>query len=547
MDNLTQNSTPTPENNGNSRKKVLIGTLALVLLLSGTYFLGSGTGTQGSINNRKVPAKTEIRATEQRETPPATTGVLRGKPTQTTTTTTTTTAPATTPTQTTPPPTQTTPAQTPPPVAATFDASTMDISRQWQGEAKYSNVIFYNDSTNGVQFNIKLPTYTGQDYGAVAHLQICKNSNCSDIKTLAVQTMSMIDRTIMVSKEEVNSAVKAAGISNNDQGTIQYSINDNTGKTLTSKSLAYTFYDYNAAPAVAAGQTLFDKNTMSLSYTSVAAGGGYSSSGTQVFYDKNVKNSLSIQFNTPTYNLDAAPNTKTSYIAEITAQVCNADGTQCQNLTTDTKTIFNKDQKFQTDADTYRKYVYTIPNDTLITEVKDHLTNNGGNPTYIFTIKDPTGTTLTTNSLTLVISDKDKAAIMAPPIVGNIFDETTFTMKVEYPQLTDNQITYSVSNTQPITFKYKLPNIKVGATQTQYLATATLIFCDDAKSSCTDLKSFESYVFNTDNQTKQMIFMKADFDSLIASNPDKTTFAYKLTDPSGSTFFSANSFKLIKQ
>lgn len=546
MDNLIPNSTPTPENNGNSRKKVLIGTLALVLLLSGTYFLGSGTGTQGSINRSKVPVKTETRAPEQRETPPATTGVLRGKPAKTNTsdTTASTTAPTTTPVQTTPPV-----EQTPPPVVvATFDASTMDISRQWQGEAKYSNVIFYNDSTNGVQFNIKLPTYTGPDYGAVAHLQICKNSNCSDIKTLPVQTMSMIDRTIMVSKEEVNSAVKAAGIGNNDQGTIQYTINDNTGKTLTSKSLAYTFYDYNAAPAVAAGQTLFDKSTMSLSYTTVAGGGGYSSSGTQVFYDKDVKASLGLQFNTPTYNLDAAPNTKTSYIAEITAQVCNADGTNCQKLTTDTKTIFHKDQKFQTDAETYKKYVYTIPNDTLVTEVKDHLTNNWGNPTYIFTIKDPTGTTLTTNPLTLVVSDKDKAAIMAPPIVGNIFDETTFTMKVDYNKaMPAGQITYDTAGTQPITFKYTLPNIKVGAPQTQYLATATLEFCDDALSSCTDVKSFESYVFSSNNQTKQMIFMKADFDSLIASNPDKTTFAYKLTDPSGSTFFSANSFKLIKQ
>lgn len=532
MENISPNTTPTPENTGNSRKKILIGSLALVLLLSGAYYFSSGTGTQGSISRSKAPTRVETKATEQRETPPATTApILRGKAT------------TTTPNQTTPPPTQETPV-----VTATFDASTMDISRQWQGEAKYSNIIFFNDSTNGVQFNIKLPTYTGPDYGAVAHLQICKNSNCSDIKTLPVQTMSMIDRTIMVSKEEVNAAVKAAGINNNDQGTIQYTINDNTEKTLTSKSLAYTFYDYNAAPAVAAGQTLFDKNTMSLSYFTVAGGGGYSSSGTQVFYDKNVKNSLSLQFNTPTYNLDAAPNTKTSYIAEIAAQVCNADGTQCQNLVTDTRTIFHKDQKFQTDPETYRKYVYTISNDTLVSQVKDHLVNNGGNPTYIFTIKDPTGTTLTTNSLTLVISEKDKAAIMAPPIVGNIFDETTFTMKVDYNKaMPAGQITYAVDGKQPITFKYTLPNIKVGAPQTQYNATATLEFCDDSLSSCTDVRSFDSYVFSTNNQTKQMIFMDADFDSLIAANPDKTTFIYKLTDPSGSTFFSANSFKLIIQ
>ena len=532
MENLIPNSTPTPENNGNSRKKVIIGALALVIILSGTYYFGSSTGTQGLI-------RTKTRATE---TQPATRELIpRGKKTSTPQTQTTTTAPTTTPTQTTPPPTETAP------VAEAFDASTMDISRQWQGEDKYSNIIFYNDSTNGIQFNIKLPTYTGPDYGAVAHLQICNGSKCSDIKTLPVQTMSMIDRTIMVSKDEVNSAVKTAGISNNDQGTIQYTINDNTGKSLTSKSLAYTFYDYSAAPAVAGGQTLFDKATMSLSYYSVPGGGGYSNNGTQVFYDKNVKNSLSLQFNTPTYNLDAAPNTKTSYIAEISAQVCNADGTQCQNLVTDTKTIFHKDQKFQTDPETYRKYVYTIPNDTLVTQVKDHLTNNGGNPTYIFTIKDPTGTILTTNALTLVISENDKAAIMAPPIVGNIFDETTFTMKVVYPQVSNNEIPYSVTGTQPITFKYTLPNIKTGAPQTQYLTTATLVFCDDSLSSCTDLRSFESYVFSTNNQPKQMIFMKTDFDSLIASNPDKTTFTYKVTDPTGSTFYSVNSFKLIKQ
>ncbi len=541
MDNLTPNTTPTPENNGNSRKKVLIGTLALVLLLSGTYYFGSSTGTQGSINRSRTPEKRV--ETRSSETKPVDSGLIsRGKTSKTNTTQTTTTAPTTTPTQTTPPPTETAP------VAATFDDSTMDISRQWQGEDKYSNIIFYNDSTNGVQFNIKLPLYTGPNYGAVAHLQICNGSKCSDIKTLPVQTMSMIDRTIMVSKDEVNSAVKSAGINNNDQGTIQYTINDNTGKTLTSKSLAYTFYDYNATPAVAAGQTLFDKNTMSLSYTTVAGGGGYSSSGTQIFYDKNVKNSISLQFNTPTYNLDAAPNTKTSYIAEISAQVCNADGTQCQNLVTDTRTIFHKDQKFQTDPETYRKYVYTIPNDILVTQVKDHLVNNGGNPTYIFTIKDPTGTTLTTNSLTLVISDKDKAAIMAPPIVGNIFDETTFTMKVEYNKaLPPGQIPYEVDAKQAITFKFTPPNIKIGAEKTQYMATTTLEFCDDSLSSCIVAKSFDGYVFSTNNQAKQMIIPDTEFDSIIAANPDKTTFTYKITDPSGSTFYSVNSFKLIKQ
>lgn len=532
MDNLIPNSTPTPENNSNSRKKVIIGALALVLILSGTYYFGSGVGTQGSI-------RTKTRATE---TQPATRELIpRGKKTSTPQTQTTTTTPTTTPTQTTPPPTEEAP------VAEAFDASTMDISRQWQGEDKYSNVIFYNDSTNGVQFNIKLPLYTGPDYGAVAHLQICRTSNCADIKTLAVKTMSMIDRTIMVSKDEVNSAVKAVGIGNNDQGTIQYTINDNTGKTLTSKSLAYTFYDYNAAPAVAGGQTLFDKNTMNLSYYSVPGGGGYSNNGTQIFYDKNVKNSLSLQFNTPTYNLEAAPNTKTSYIAEITAQVCNADGTQCQNIKTDTKVIFHKDEKFQTDADTYRKYVYTIPNDILVTQVKDHLANNGGNPTYIFTIKDPTGTILTTNALTLVISEKDKAAIMAPPIVGNIFDETTFTMKVEYNKaLPPGQIPYEVDAKQAITFKYTPPSIKIGAEKTQYMATTTLEFCDDSLSSCTIAKSYEGYVFSTNNQTKQMVIPDTEFDSIIAANPDKTTFIYKITDPSGSTFYSVNSFKLIK-
>ena len=529
MENLVPNSTPTPENNGNSRKKVIIGALALVLILSGTYYFGSGVGTQGSI-------RTKTRATE---TQPATRELIpRGKKTSTPQTQTTTTAPTTTPTQTTPPPTEEAP------VAEAFDASTMDISRQWQGEDKYSNVIFYNDSTNGVQFNIKLPLYTGPDYGAVAHLQICKTSNCADIKTLAVQTMSMIDRTIMVSKDEVNSAVKTAGISNNDQGTIQYTINDNTGKSLTSKSLAYTFYDYSAAPAVAGGQPLFDKNTMSMSPD---GNNGYNSNSTQIFYNKTQKSAISLQFNLPTYNLDSAPNAKTSYIQPITLKVCDGNGSQCKTLNTGTRTIFHKDQKFQTDASTYSKYYTIISNDELVILIKDSIESYNGKFFFSYDIADPTGITLTTNSVELVISENDKAAIMAPPIVGNIFDETTFTMKVEYNKaLPPGQIPYEVDSKQAIAFKYTPPSIKIGAEKTQYMATTTLEFCDDSLSSCTIAKSYEGYVFSTNSQTKQMVIPDTEFDSIIAANPDKTTFIYKITDPTGSTFYSVNSFKLIK-
>lgn len=533
MDNLTPNTTPTPENNGNSRKKVLIGTLALVLLLSGTYYFGSSTGTQGSINRSRTPAK----VAERRETPATTTPILRGKATQTTTTTIT-----TTPVQ------DIAPIQTAPVTAATVDESTMNISRQWQGDDKYLNIIFFNDSTNGVQFNVKLPTYTGPDYGAVAHLQFCKNSNCTDIKTLNIQSMSMPDRTFMVSKDEVNTAVNTLGISNAEQGTIQYTINDTEGKILKSNALVYTFYDYNGKPATTSGETLFDKSTMSMSPFSISGGGGYSNNGTQIFYNKNVKSALSLRFNLPTYNLEAAPNAKTSYIQTLSLNVCDENGSQCQTIKTDTRTIFHKDEKFQTDPETYRRYVATISNDELVTLIQNSIEAYNGKFFFTYDIQDPTGTTLTTNRVELVISEKDKAEIMAPPIVGNIFDETTFTMNVEYNKaLPAGQITYNADTKSAITFKFTQPAIKIGAPETQYMTTTILKFCDDSLSSCVDAKSFEGYVFSEGNSKKQMIIPDAEFDNLIATNPDKTTFLYSIKDPSGSTFYSVNSFKLIKQ
>ena len=512
MENLSPNLGQNPQNNSFSRKKVLLGILGVILVVGITYSLSSGTSTQGLIR---------LKTTEPQ---PISRGLV---PRDTTTTTTTTPTTSLTNTGT------STPVETP-----KLDVSTMNLSRQWQGESKYANTIFYNDPTNGVQFDLTLPSYKGPDYSTTAHLQLCKNSNCTDLKTLDIQTLSIANRTIVAQNSEVNSAINKLGINNNDQAIIQYSINDSTGKTYTSKSLVYTFFDYNAKPAVASGQTLFDKNTMSAS----------SGNNSQILYDKNVKTAISLQFNLPTYSLDSAPNAKTSYVQPVSLKVCSADANQCQKLKDDTVTIFYKDQKFQNNPDSYRKYVYIMSNDDLVNLIKNSIVQYNGKFFFTFSIQDPTGSTLTTNSVELVISDQDKAAIMTPPIVGNIFDAATFTMNVNYSKpMPAGQITYDANGKQPITFKYQLPNIKVSAPETQYMTTTILEFCNDSLSSCTDVSSFDSYVFSTDNPMKQTVITDADFDTLIAGNPDKTTFIYKIKDPSGSTFFTSNSFKLIKQ
>lgn len=393
-------------------------------------------------------------------------------------------------------------------------------------------------------------------------LEACKGdlSKCSIIfeDTIAVKKGSPSIKVQKLTKEKLYNFVQDLGVAHGGKISFKYSVADPTGVTLPSNVITFTLFDENGPILLPSGQTLFKKETFTM--TPELKDGGYKEYLDKIIYDHSIKSAISLVIKLPEFDVSAAPNVQDKYFVELGLNFCNSGLKSCKPVGDGPKNtlwVFSSTTKFQSsNTDQYKTKYSIIQKDKLVDWLKNGIKAYDTPLFFQATITDPTGTIITSNPIEIVIDDQNKADLFAEPLKAgeSVYQKENlkFNSIGSYYELADDKIKYVADKKGALNIMFNAPTLKSGVTSDQYSTEFYLDYCNKDLTNCKEVSHVGAPVLkkydSSNSQERQFLILDDALDQLVKENPDKSWFRLRFEDTkTGEKFYGTTSYELVAE